>query len=165
MHRIGRDGFMSLIDEVVIRNIKESDSYFLFSFGEIDVRGHIGKQILNGRNKDEVISGLVDGYMNSISQLEYDKIMIYNVLPPPPYISDMVFNKSYPMVGTREEVLGYNMDINHLIQESCDKMGLIFVDIRKHIVSDDGFLDVNKSDGGIHINPKYCHILESAVNV
>ena len=159
MHRVGRDGFYSLIAKDKIETVKKSSSNFIFSFGEIDIRGHVGKQVLKGLNEDEVISDLVDRYMSSLSALEYDNIMIYNIIPPPSHMDSMVFKKAYPMVGTKEKILGYNVDINKRLRDECDCRGLHFVDIRDNIVNEDGFLDTNKSDGGIHVHPQYYHIL------
>jgi len=68
------------------------------------------------------------------------------------------------MAGTKEEVLAYNIDINQRLHDECNIRGLRFLDIRKDIVNEDGFLDANKSDGGIHVHFQHYDVLDKALD-
>ena len=70
MHRIGRDliNFKS-IDVCIIEPVHYSipnDGIVLVSFGEIDVRNHIHKQVELGRDIQEICNTLVCNYIECI---------------------------------------------------------------------------------------------------
>lgn len=143
VHRVGRDGIFSLLDKNKINTIKNKRDYFLFCFGEIDVRNHINTYVKNGKNKLEIIFGLCDKYIDAINQLNYKNIFIYNVIPPPLYIEKL---KQYecPVNGSDYELLDYNNIMNKCLFDLCNKYGFKFIDIRSYIVDKKGFLDNNR---------------------
>lgn len=64
MYRVGRNGLKIL--NFKDYNVSENDLVIL-TFGEIDVRCHIGKQVdFHGRELDEVLSTLVSNYLNTV---------------------------------------------------------------------------------------------------
>ena len=162
MHRVGRDGIFSLIQKERLKTIKQQNDYILFSFGEIDCRNHVKRQELKGRNTIEVITTLVDNYIKTIKEIEYDKIIIMAVTPPPRCVDTKYFGfkEITVSVGTKEEILSYNQHLNGYLQEECQEHNIIFLDIRDKMVDKDGYLDDNKVDGTVHLDHKYAYLLE-----
>ena len=62
MFRIGRDNIIINY----INNIDINTNIILLSYGEVDCRCHIGKQVNLGKNEDDVIFQLVNAYFKTI---------------------------------------------------------------------------------------------------
>jgi hypothetical protein len=90
MHRVGRDLInLKSINACPIEPVHYSipnDGIVLVSFGEIDVRNHIHKQVELGRDIHEICNTLVYNYIKCIVMNRvvnnYDKIAILAVNPP-----------------------------------------------------------------------------------
>ena len=80
MFRISRDNIIINFDKDKI--INENDIIIL-SYGEIDCRCHIQRQINNGRNEDDIINDLVNKYFITIKNnvVKKCKIIIVGVIP------------------------------------------------------------------------------------
>ena len=63
MHRVGRD-HINFINWRMI-GISDNDTV-IYQFGEVDCRNHVGKQILIGRDLQNIIMELIDNYIKSI---------------------------------------------------------------------------------------------------
>ncbi len=81
MFRICRDNKIINFDKDKI--INENDTIVL-SYGEIDYRCHIQRQINNGINEDDIINYLVNNYFITIKNniVQKCKIIIVGIIPP-----------------------------------------------------------------------------------
>jgi len=153
MHRVGRDN--------IIMNFKpmfnNEDSTFLFNYGEVDCRCNIGKQIIDGRNLQEVSQLLVDNYFKTIKNNVklYKNIIVVAIIPP---TKKGDFEKiygpithEYPFVGSDDDRLLYHKTVNSLLEDRCVENGFIFFDPFDHYSDDDGFLLHSLSDTQVHI--------------
>ena len=80
MFRMGRDNSIINFEE----NLNNQNNSFIFCYGEVDCRCHIGKQIKLGRKEDDVIREVVDKYFKTIKNniKLYKNIYIIGIIPP-----------------------------------------------------------------------------------
>jgi len=129
-----------------------------FCFGEIDCRCHVRKHVEGDRTHQDVIDEIISRYFTYLREqvvaLEWDiHIFVYNVLPPVRahimYHRDGVM--AYPWAGTDEERLSYVRYFNQRLQAECAAAGYTFFDVYDQFAIEDGFLNMELSDGGVHV--------------
>lgn len=152
MFAIGRDGlnFINIKDF----DVQEND-VIIFVFGEIDARCHIGKQRdTKNRDLNEIIESLVINYLESIKKNKDQFTNLYcgivSVMPP----TNNVYNKFYPYYGPIEDRVLITRQLNMKLQELCALYEFNFLDVYSLYVNDNGFLDNERSDKLVHVNPK-----------
>lgn len=147
MHRVGRDK--------VIPNWKACSprDTAVFSFGEVDCRAHIGKQIELGRTEDEVIDALTKEYIDTIRVVAHCRVIIVAVIPPTARkdYEASVPDGGFPFVSSDEDRLRYTRSVNNRLYELCRQQGFIFFDPYEPYTRDDGCLRRELSDGNVHI--------------
>ena len=114
----------------------EEGSTVIFSFGEIDVRCHIGKQAgLKGRDVNEVIETLAKKYIQTIleNRAKYQAMtcIVYNVVPP---VSHGGSNPVQPVYGPIEDRIRNTKQLNRTLQ-----FELIRSNLRRGLVDRDCF--------------------------
>ncbi len=157
MHRVGRDGF-GILD--IRGHVKDGDTV-VFSFGEIDVRCHIGKQRdAQGRSADEVIKTLVSSYLKTISENvhKYKKLDVVILGPVPP--SDMGHTAFFPVYGSLSERVLLNSLLNDALKAEIDKTDFHFLDIRDLFQNSEGSFELSLSDGSVHVNIAYNRVIK-----
>jgi len=163
MYRIGRDNH--IINFSKEHNSK--DRIFCLAYGEVDVRGHVGKQVHYGRHHENVCKELVDAYFLTIQRniTEYKAIIIMAISPPTSMkdhaqcnIHSEVTGGPIPFIGTDSDRVIYRTRINELLQEGCSKLGYIFFNPYAFCTRDDGTLKYELSDKCIHVGQN-SHIL------
>jgi hypothetical protein len=164
MFRIGRDNY-------IINFSPEHNSpnrIFCLSYGEVDVRGHVGKQVHYGRHHENVCRELVDAYFMTIKSniKEYKAIIIVAISPPttkkdhaPCNIHTEIAGGPIPFVGTDSDRVIYRNRLNELLREGCYKNGYIFFNPYNYYTRTDGTLKYELSDKCIHIGNN-THFLE-----
>jgi len=156
MYRIGRD------NQIV--NFKtdhlSKDRIFCLAYGEVDVRGHIGKQVHYGRHHETVCKELVDAYFLTIQRniTEFKAIVIVAISPPTAIkdheqcnIHIEVTGGPIPFIGTDSDRVIYRNRMNELLEEGCSKLGYIFFNPYGLYTREDGTLRYELSDKCIHI--------------
>jgi hypothetical protein len=150
-----------------IANINDQDST-VFCFGEIDCRCHIKKHIING-DYTTLIKNMALDYVSKILKIKQSRkiknVFIYNILPTrrvdskEPYMIScetyQEYNRElaepYPFIGSDEERKEYTIFFNSELQMLAERNGLGFIDIYHHYTDQDGHLNINLSDGTVHI--------------
>jgi len=169
MFRIGRDNH--IINFKKDHNSK--DRVFCLVYGEVDVRGHIGKQVHYGRHHENVCKELVDAYFLAIKQniTEFKAIIIMAISPPtasndhePCNIHSEVTGGPIPFIGTDSDRVIYRNRINELLNEGCSKLGYIFFNPYEPYTRQDGTLKYELSDKCIHVG-KNRYILDEFYKV
>lgn len=157
MYRIGRDNTIINFDS----SFNNKDNTFLFFYGEVDCRCHIGQQVMKGRYIDEIVEELVGNYFRTISNniKDYKKIIIGSITPP---MYRHKFEDKYgpithefPFVGTDEERAIYTKLVNNKLREYCKKYNYIFLDLADNYSDEFGLFIYEKSDG-------ICHIIDNS---
>jgi hypothetical protein len=156
MYRVGRD------TEIINfhpshNNVKR---IFCLSYGEVDVRAHIGKQVILGRTYETVCKELVTMYVNTIRTVitQYKSIILV-AISPPVALDDHSSCKGHadelggpiPFIGTDEERVKYTLYMNRLIEEACNIYGFIFFNPYTEYIRNDGCLKYELSDTCIHV--------------
>jgi hypothetical protein len=151
-YSIGRDGIN--LDDFKI----EEDDTVIFSFGEIDCRGHIHKHITSTFSHEEIINRIVNNYFisikNATSKFKNLHVCIYNIVPP--LFTNNTGNPEYPHLGSNNERKEYTLYFNKQLKAKCEEYKYIFFDIYNNYANSDGFIEQSLSDGDVHIiNPIY----------
>ena len=147
MHRIGRDG-------INIKNygVREND-FVVFTFGEIDVRCHIGIQRdKQNRAVEEIIETLAQNILLSILQnnRQFTNIhfLICSVVPP----TNAHYNPQFPFYGTLVDRIMLTKKLNRNLKSKCESRNVGFLDIYDFYSLENGELNPAMSDGIIHIH-------------
>ena len=133
-------------DEKFFTRLEEED-FLIFCFGEIDVRCHIDNQIhKEKRDLEEVLDLLVKNYITQIEKISKKyKVhpVIFGITPP---VRELIVD-GYPSVGSLEDRVKYTKMLNQKLEET----GLLYFDVYDEYALDDGSLNMNLSDGVMHI--------------
>ena len=159
MHRIGRDG----IDGLNIQTYQVNDrDVAVFHFGAIDQGGHIYKQVIKGRELDEIIDTLVSTYLRTIqeNQKMYPDltVVIQAVIPPrinadPFFVDD--FHKGCPYVNFLDFQSNVTHTLNTKLEMVSKQHNFLFLNVNELLETKEGGLREDLSDGSHHVHPKY----------
>jgi hypothetical protein len=146
MHRVGRDGI-----NLTNYGIKEND-LVVFTFGEIDVRCHIGIQRDKyKRNEKEIINTLAEYFLLSIlenkKQFMNINFVICSIVPP----TNANYNPEFPFYGALEDRIVLTKQLNKILKNKCELNDFGFLDIYDYYSLKNGELNPAISDGNIHI--------------
>lgn len=153
MHRIGRDNIIIGYD----KNEVNTNDIVVLSYGEIDCRCHIHRQINdNGRNEDDVIHELTHNYFRTIrNNRENQTTIIVGVIPPTKRLDFESLNgpilHELPFVGTDEDRSRYTKKVNALLEELSNKHGYHYFNPYSHYMREDGTLKYELSDSCVHL--------------
>ena len=153
MFRIGRDN--------ILINFKPSDhnlhSILCITYGEVDCRCHIQRQVNMGKDEDIVVIELVANYFRTIKNnvLRFNKIIIVAVIPPTKQsdyesIHGPILHE-FPFVGSDENRVRYTRKVNARIEELCAKHGYIYFNPYGYYTREDGTLRHELSDTNVHL--------------
>jgi hypothetical protein len=164
MHRIGRDKLIINYSP----DIDLPDNTIVICYGEVDCRCHVGKQILFGRNEDEVIQELVSSYFRTISQISKAQIIIVGVIPP---VSQEEHEKihgpithEFPFVGTNEDRIRYTQKVNEKLKEFSLKNNYKYFNPYDYYTRSDGILKRELSDNNCHLGNN-AYFLEQFIQI
>ena len=166
MYRVGRDKEILEFDA----SEHNEQSILCFVYGEIDCRCHIHKQILRGRNEDDIIRELVTNYMGALQQTIQDhmRIIVVGVIPPTTrseyegvhgslveserqYIHGVDKQNLVPFLGTEAERVRYTTKVNALLEELCATHGYIYFNPYAYYTRADGTFTYELSDRWVHL--------------
>jgi hypothetical protein len=154
MFRIGRDDNIINFDETDIRS---SNDLIILSYGEIDCRCHIHRQIACGRDEDHLIDELVNNYFITILRNvpTFCKVMVVGVIPPTKQddyesINGPVLHE-FPFVGTDEDRVRYTQKVNNKIEEVALLYNYIYFNPYSYYTREDGTLKYELSDKIVHL--------------
>ncbi len=131
------------------------DTVYFLTFGEVDVRAHIGKQVHLGRNHISVCKELVESYFSTIKThfTRYKAIVIVAVPPPvdPEDHTHTIHNPPLPFIGTNSDRVIYTNELNSILEPACKENGFYFFNPFESYKREDGMLNYELSDSCIHI--------------
>jgi len=153
MHSIGRDKIIVNYD----RSHHTDDSIIILSYGEIDCRCHIQKQINIGFDEDIIINTLVYNYFEAIKYNlnKYKLVIIVAVIPPTEKDAYEKINgpitHNHPFVGSDEDRARYTKKVNEKIEEFCRDNKYIYFDPYEYYRQENGCLKYEYSDNTVHL--------------
>jgi hypothetical protein len=115
MFRIGRDNIIINFNKDEINYEKD---LVVLSYGEVDCRCHIQRQINTGKNEDDIINDLVDKYFLTIKNniVTKNKIIIVGIIPPTKQSDYEILHgpilHQFPFVGKDEYRVRYTNKVN-----------------------------------------------------
>ncbi len=156
MYAFCRDGLNFLKLENC--GVREND-VVIFAFGEMDVRIHICKQWkFHKRDLDEVIDDLLTRYEQNIKlQLSRFQNLICGVMSITPQTDQF---STASEAGTLIERIMVWHRVNQKLQEICRRNNYFFLDTRDLFADQFGVLISAKSDGNMHVHPKYNYLIK-----
>lgn len=155
MHKVGRDG-LSYLD---IRKFGVRDGDIcVFTFGEIDVRMHIGRQRdVYKRALNEILDTLLGTYMRTIrGNLAFFKditCVLVSTVPPATNAATQL-SPSYPIHGTAADRVNIAKKLNKCLEVLAAENGFLFLNIYPLFADANGVLMRQLSDGHVHVNIK-----------
>jgi hypothetical protein len=161
MHHIGKYGVENMLDylyntkEVIKEELFSEDGLLILAYGEIDVRCHINKQIIEKqREEDEVIKTLIDNYINQLKLISTN-VGVLSVVPPIRFYSidssEIYSNENFPFVGPDLDRNRYAQKLNEYLYQRCIEENIIYIDVYNPYKDEEGFLIKELSDGNVHI--------------
>jgi hypothetical protein len=133
-------------------NINKDVDYLFFSFGEIDVRCHLGFiSENNNRSNEDVISECLNRYLTFLDYyINQDyKIGVYGVVPSGPY--NGLQGNGRHSYKTHIERNKLTEMFNQQLKNICENKNILFKSIFYEIVDKDNYFDYFSVDG-IHLN-------------
>jgi hypothetical protein len=127
------------------------NSILCLSWGEVDSRANIKKQIEKGRIEDKIIEELVSKYFQAILKNigRYKNTIIVGIVPP------IYYNSIHPdrdfCMGSDEERRRYVDKINKLLEYFCELNDYIFFAPYDDYTNPDGSIKSELSDGICHL--------------
>ena len=157
MHHVGKYGIEDMLNylyntkEVIKEELFSEDGLLILAYGEIDVRCHINKQIIEKqREEDEVIKTLIDNYINQL-KLVSTNVGVLSIVPPIRFYSEIYFNINYPFVGSDLDRNRYTQKLNEYLYQRCVEENIVYIDVYNPYKDEEGFLIKELSDGNVHI--------------
>lgn len=154
MFRIGRDNIIIGLNKHTI----QKNDIIIVSYGEIDCRCHIQKQINLGKNEDDVINELVNNYIRTIKNNTNGldiKIIIIGVIPPTKQVDYESIHgpilHEFPFVGTDDERVRYTDKVNTLLEKLSNINNFMYFNPYSFYTRPDGTLKYELSDRIVHI--------------
>lgn len=174
MFRVGRDkSIMNFDKEGIINDASDPSRRILISisYGEIDCRCHINRQINLQRDEDDIICELVNKYIDAIidNTAGLDaKIVVVGVIPPTKrsdyeHLYGQITHE-FPFLGSDQDRVRYTQKTNRLLEELSKKNNFIYFNPYLHYTRDDGTLKYELSDNTVHIGDN-SHFLEKFVEL
>jgi len=154
MFRIGRDNIIINFHKDDIKK----DDIIILTYGEVDCRCHIQRQINLGRNEDDIIYELVNNYLETIKNNTIDldiKIIIVGIIPPTKQtdfekIKGPIFHE-FPFVGNDQDRVRYTNKLNKLLQQLSIVNNYIYFNPYSFYTRPDGTLIHELSDTCINV--------------
>jgi hypothetical protein len=154
MFRIGRDGIIINFNKDTI----QKDDIIVLSYGEVDCRCHIQRQINLGNNEDNIINELVSNYFKTIKSniINIDaKIIIVGIIPPTKQYDYEILHgpitHDFPFVGSDECRVRYTNKVNKLLEELSIINNYIYFNPYSYYERPDGTLKHELSDSNVHL--------------
>ena len=152
MFRIGRDNIIINFNKDIIKK----DDIIILSYGEVDCRCHIQRQINLGRNEDDIINELVNNYLKTIKNntMNLDvKIIIVGVIPPTKVSEHPILSitHDFPFIGSDEDRVRYTNKVNKVLEDMSNRYNYIYFNPYSYYTREDGTLKHELSDTYLHL--------------
>lgn len=155
MFRIGRD------NTIINYNSRDhdKDSIICLSYGEVDCRCHVHKQVGLGKDEDDVIQELVANYFttinNHIDKDKYKQIIVVGVIPPTRQSDYETVNPpishEFPFLGNDDDRVRYTVKVNSMVNTFCSEYGYTYFNPYAYYTREDGTFKYEFSDKSVHL--------------
>jgi hypothetical protein len=143
-----------MLDEILLTLVPEKD-ILLLSFGEIDCRAHILKQVEDkGKDPQEVVDTCVSNYMTTVKEITRRnfRVFIWNAVYSANHL-EKNNDLEYPYRGTVRERNVVTELYNRKLKSMSEEAGAVFVDISGFLINKDtGFTKDEFYQDSVHLN-------------
>ena len=151
MEKVGmqRTGTSSseILDQWITRQDIPPHATLILSFGEIDIRCQVQRQIDEGGNAHEIIRSLAHNYIKTVRHSKFQHTCITSITPPWRQATSINFPMwEYPVIGTDEDRARWTVELNALLEAKCDELGIPFLNIYPGYTDKDGMLIESLAD-------------------
>ena len=167
MFRIGRDNIIINFNKDII----QKGDIIILSYGEVDCRCHIQRQINLGINEDHIINELVSNYFKTIKNNTINinaNIIIVGIIPTTNKYDYEIINgpilHEFPFVGSDEDRVRYTNKVNKLLEELSIINNYIYFNPYSYYERPDGTLKYELSDSIVHLGNN-SFFLEKFINL
>lgn len=136
----------------------KNNDIIVLSYGEIDCRCHIQRQINLGKNEEDIINELVTNYFMTITNNIMDRdliVIIVGIIPPMKQCDYEQLHgpilHEFPFVGTDEDRVRYTQKMNEKLEAMCSSHNFIYFNPYPYYTRPDGTLKYEFSDSTIHL--------------
>lgn len=157
MHRIGRDGLQRFLlfggaPVMWPRSLVQPGDELFFSFGEIDCRSHVLRQVALGRSETEVITTLARSYIEAVEKERIAGVnsCIVSVTPPADAARLRHFT-SFAPIGSDSDRVRITRALNVQLKTLAAEHGCSYLDVYGAYADADGMLPLRSSDGLTHV--------------
>lgn len=150
-----------VLKTIELLNVNKLSDYIFFSFGEIDVRCHIGfitdQQSVSYK---KIVNECVDRYVDFLQffQTQNYKIGVWGVIPSGS--NNSIQGNGRESYKTAQERNVITSHFNHILKQKCEVLGIKFKCIFNHIVNDasnyDSYYTNDNTDNKMHLNYDAC---------
>lgn len=153
MFRIGRDNIIINFN----KNTINKGDIVVLSYGEVDCRCHIQRQINLGKEENLVIKELVETYFNTIKHnIDMDvKVVIVGVIPPTKQTDYETIHghikHEFPFIGSDQERARYTNKVNNLLEYHSKRNNYYYFNPYAFYTRQDGTLKFELSDNIVHV--------------
>ena len=126
--------------------------WWVFCVGEIDIRCLFYKQIYElNRNEENVVTSLVDSYLNNLESLNHNKIITTTTVPPVQTLGDEhklqnTVNSIYPIIGSDADRHRWAIKLNSYLLKQCNIRNILCIDLYSIFVDHAGFINQDYVD-------------------
>lgn len=150
------------IEHAILEYGVSKNDYVFISFGEIDIRNHIGFNAdRQGITFEEGIKICVDRYLKTILFLKNKNIKIGVYAPPASSIGNQTPDDYGDIIFRNKMTLIFNAYLG----EKCKEYKINFVDISKSLILEDGTTDQKFIMDDIHLSQQAMPLLKEAFSV
>lgn len=162
MHRVGRDG-LGAVD--IAQYGASADKTVLFTFGEPDVRLHVGRQRdLFGRDVDEIIDDLVTRYFatirTNVERFPGMRTIVAAVVPP----CEQQPGDIFPKYGQLDDRVDFTRRMNAALEHRARSHGYGYLDVYTPFATEAGDMNPAFTDDHVHIMRQFHRIVEGALS-
>lgn len=127
------------------------DAIVCFCWGEIDCRCHVFKRSPWHLCIEDLVENYLLAIKKNVEGRDPKNVWIYNVVPPPrrdpPASALNPENPGFPFLGSDQQRLSFVKQMNNLLRKSP----YTFVDVYDKYADSEGFLNMEMSDGHVHV--------------
>jgi hypothetical protein len=154
MHRIGRDNQIIMYQKHEI----QCGDLIVLTYGEVDCRCHIQRQVDLGIDEDTVISQLVENYFRTIHCNTEGTGAIILIMGVIPQTRQCDYEKihgpiahEFPFVGSDQHRVRYTGKVNEMLEAFARKNGYFYLNPYLYYTRPDGTLKHELSDTNVHL--------------
>jgi hypothetical protein len=162
LYKISKDGFFLDKEMNIVLKLVKNVRFIVIILGEIDCRVHLVQKTLMLGDKEffKIALAYKKAVTSFITDYGFEKAMIIAPYPPSNF---GVNNPRFPRNGLLSERVLVTKNITKCLVEISSK-SFIVVENSRELSTQNGSLDRNHTDDGVHLNSQGCDLIQNKIN-